>query len=72
MAETSDQILEQIEHERSRLGKSIDELEMYVREKMDLRAHFLRKPWAFLAGAAVSGLVLATMLLPNGSQRLDE
>ncbi len=61
MAETADEILEQIEVKRNRLGQNIDELESYVREKTDVKAHFDRKPWIFLGGAAVVGLLVARM-----------
>jgi ElaB/YqjD/DUF883 family membrane-anchored ribosome-binding protein len=66
MAETADQIIEHIEAQRDRLGSNINELEAYVREKTDVRQHYSKKPWAFLGGAAVAGLLLATMVLPNG------
>lgn len=69
MAETADQIIERIEAQRERLGQNIDELEAYVREKTDLRAHFLRKPWTFLASAAAGGLLLAAMILPGVRSR---
>lgn len=69
MAETSDQIVEHIESQRDRLGQNINELEAYVREKTDLRNHYSRKPWAFLGGAALAGLLLASMILPDGRGR---
>lgn len=69
MAETSDEILEQIESKRHRLGENINELESYVREKTDLKGYYSRKPWAFLGGALVGGLLFAAMILPNGSKR---
>lgn len=69
MAETSDQIVKEIEIGRERLAAKIDELELYVREKTDVRAHFERKPWAFLGGAVLSGLMLSMMLLGGGRKR---
>lgn len=71
MAETSDEILEHIESKRNQLGQSIDQLESYVRDKTDVRAHFGRKPWAFIGGAALGGLLLASMILPNGGKRRE-
>ncbi len=67
MAETSDQILEEIEAKRERLAHNIDQLESYVREKADVTAHFSRKPWAFMGGAIVAGFLLARIVLPGGS-----
>ncbi len=61
MAETTDKILNHIDHEREQLGRNIDQLESYVREKTDVRGYFVRKPWAFVGGAAVAGLLLAMM-----------
>jgi hypothetical protein len=69
MAETSDEIVEHIESRRDRLGDNINELEAYVREKADLRGHYVKRPWAFLGSAALGGLLLASMILPDGSGR---
>jgi ElaB/YqjD/DUF883 family membrane-anchored ribosome-binding protein len=66
MAETADQIIEHIEAQRDRLGTNINELEAYVREKTDVRQHYSKKPWTFLGGAAVAGLLFAVMIIPNG------
>ncbi len=68
MAEKSDEILRHIETTRGQLGRHIDELTGYVREKTDWRKHYDRKPWAFLGGSVVGGLLLAAMFIP-GSQR---
>ena len=65
MAETPNEILEQIEAKRDRLGQNIDELESYVRDKADVKVHFNRKPWAFVGGAAVAGLLLSKILMPS-------
>ncbi len=69
MAQTSDEIVKEIELERERLASKIDELEGYVREKADVRAYYDRKPWAFIGGAAASGLLLAMMMLSGGRTR---
>lgn len=69
MAETSDQILEQIEHQRERLGANIDQLESYVKEKTDVRVYYTRSPWAFIGGAVLGGLMFAAMILPDSSSR---
>ena len=62
MAETTDKILNHIENEREQLGRNIDQLESYVREKTDVRGYFVRKPWTFVGGAAVAGMLLAMMV----------
>jgi hypothetical protein len=69
MAEAPDKILEHIDAERDRLSHNIDELESYVREKADVRVYYARTPWYFVGGAALGGMLLAIMLLPNGSRR---
>lgn len=66
MAEATDQILNHIEEEREQLGRNIDRLEAYVREKTDIRGYYRRQPWAFAGGAAVAGLLLAMMLGGDG------
>lgn len=63
MAETTDQILNEIAGQRERLGRNISALESYVREKTDVRNYYEQRPWAFLGGAAVGGLLLARMFL---------
>ncbi len=69
MAETPDEILKQIEAKRERLSHSIDELESYVREKADVKVHFLKNPWAFLGGAALTGLLLAFLVSPGSDHQ---
>lgn len=69
MAQTSDEIVREIELERERLAGKIDELESYVREKADVRAYYERKPWAFVGGAALSGVLLAMMMLSGNGRR---
>jgi hypothetical protein len=66
MAQTSDQIVMEIELERERLAGKIDELEYYVRDKADVRAYYERKPWTFVGSAALGGVVLAMMMLGGG------
>lgn len=67
MAETTDQILKDIAKQRRRLGQNITELESYVREKTDVRNYYEDRPWMFLGGAALGGLMLARLVL--GSTR---
>jgi len=69
MAQTSDEIVKEIEVERERLANKIDELEGYVREKADVRVYYERKPWAFIGGAAAGGMLLAMMMLSSGRAR---
>jgi hypothetical protein len=68
MAETSDQIVEEIQVQRVRLSKHVNELESYVRDKADLRTYYLRSPWKFIGGAAAGGMLLALMTL-SGPRR---
>lgn len=69
MAETPAEILEQIEAKREQLGQSITQLESYVKDKTDVRQHFKKNPWPFVGGAALGGLFLAALLMPNSSRK---
>ncbi len=62
MGEKPDQIRQQIEAARNRLGQNLDELEYRVKRTTDWRTHFDTHPWAFL-GAAFAGSMLLTMML---------
>ena len=72
MAETPDEILKDIETKRAQLGQNITQLESYVREKTDVRKYYERSPWSFMGGAALGGLMLAMMLMPDGRRRVRE
>lgn len=69
MAETSDQIVEEIQIQRERLSKHVNELESYVREKADLRGYYARSPWKFIGGAAAAGLLFAFSMSSGRSKR---
>ncbi len=69
MAETTDEILNEIQGQRERLGQNISELESYVREKTDFRTYYHQRPWAFLGGAAFGGLLLARLIFSGGNER---
>jgi hypothetical protein len=65
MAETPNEILRQIETKREQLGQDITRLESYVREKTDVRKYYERNPWPFVGGAALGGMFLAMIFMPD-------
>ena len=64
MGETADQIRNEIEHTRARLGQELNELEYKVKRETDWRVQFDRHPWGFM-GAACGLAVLAGWMLSS-------
>jgi hypothetical protein len=62
MDEKSDQILEQIETQRNRLGANLNELETRVRRTTDWHTHFDRNPMLMLGAALGGGILLGAMV----------
>src|SRR5436189_138873 len=51
MGETPDDIKQEIEQARARLGANLNQLEHTVKKTLDWRSHFDRKPAAFIGAA---------------------
>jgi ElaB/YqjD/DUF883 family membrane-anchored ribosome-binding protein len=62
MGEKPDEIKNDIEQARSRLGQNLNELEYRVRSTADWRAHFDKHPWTFM-GVAFVGSMLVSMMI---------
>jgi hypothetical protein len=62
MDESSDQIIEQIETQRNRLGANLNELETRVRQTTDWRLQFDRHPMLMLGAAMGGGMLLGAMV----------
>jgi ElaB/YqjD/DUF883 family membrane-anchored ribosome-binding protein len=61
MGQTADEIKQEIEQARSRLGQNLNELEYRVKSETDWRVHYDRHPWMFL-GAAFAGAMALSMM----------
>lgn len=68
MGETADEIRNQIEETRAKIGQDLNELEHKVRRETDWRVHFDRRPWAFM-GAAFSAAVLFGLIVGTVTRR---
>jgi hypothetical protein len=64
MAEASDQILRQIESRRAALANDIDALQDRITREIDWRTQFHRRPWQFLGGALLAGM-LVSLIVPK-------
>jgi len=62
MDESSDQIIEQIETQRNRLGANLNELETRVRRTTDWRLQFDRHPMLMLGAAVGGGMLIGAMV----------
>lgn len=69
MDEKSDQIIDQIEAQRDRLGHNLDELQEKVRRTADWRTHFDKNPMLILGAALGGGLLLGATLGGSGKSR---
>ena len=67
MAETSDEIKNQIDAQRDRLGDNLHELERRVKDTTDWRAHMEKRPWVVLGIAFGAGVALSGILSRSGS-----
>ena len=59
MAQGSDQIKQQIDQQRQRLGSNIREIESRVKRGTDWHTAFEKNPWMLMAAAAAGGLILS-------------
>jgi hypothetical protein len=58
MAETANQIRQDIEQTRARLGQDLNDLEYKVKQETDWRYHVTRRPWPFLGGVFAVSMLL--------------
>ena len=58
MGETADQIRNQIEQTRDRLGQDLSALEYRVKQETDWRVQINRRPWLFIGAAFGLALLL--------------
>jgi hypothetical protein len=68
MGQTSDDIRNDLERVRSRLGADLNELEYRVKSELDWRVQFRRRPWAFI-GAAFGVAFLVGLAISGGLRR---
>jgi hypothetical protein len=64
MGETPDQIKREIELTRERISSNLNQLEDRVRERLDWRTQFGRRPWAFLGGAFGAAFLIGWLSVP--------
>jgi len=65
MGETPDDIKQEIENARHRLGADLNQLEARVKSTMDWRAQFDRNPWAWVGGAFGAAFLIGWMMAPG-------
>jgi ElaB/YqjD/DUF883 family membrane-anchored ribosome-binding protein len=65
MGETPDDIKNELEQARARLGQDLNRLEYRVRTELDWRVHFDRHPWQFCGAAFGVGLLLGFAFAPS-------
>lgn len=69
MGETTDRIVDYIDHEREHLGSNLRELEGKVKSTADWRTHFRRHPF-LAAGLGVGcGIIAGSLLFPERSRK---
>jgi hypothetical protein len=69
MGETPDEIKREIEEARERIGVGIDQLEHRVKDAIDWRSQFDRRPWAFLGGAFGIAFLIGWITAPESSRQ---
>jgi hypothetical protein len=70
MGETPDDIRNDVERVRARLGQNLNALESRVKSEFDLRVQYERRPWAFL-GALFGLAALAGFATKRGKRALE-
>jgi hypothetical protein len=70
MGQTTNDIMQEVERARSRLGQDLNELEYRVRSEFDWRVQFDRYPWVFISAAF--GLAMLVGMAVTGGTRLPE
>jgi hypothetical protein len=69
MGETPDEIKREIEQTRERISSNLNQLETRVRDVLDWRAQFDRRPWAFVGGAFGAAFLLGWITTPVPSRK---
>lgn len=72
MGETPDDIRQQVEQARARLGQNLNQLEYRVKAELDWRVHFDRHPWLFLGLAFAAALAAGLATAPRPRPALLE
>lgn len=62
MGTSADQIEVEIKDERSRLGWDISELQHRLKDVVNWRGHFEKRPLAMIGGALAAGFLIASMV----------
>jgi hypothetical protein len=70
MGETPDEIKREIEQARERIGANLNQLEYRVKEILDWRTQFDRRPWAFIGGAFGLAFLVGWMTTSPSRERL--
>jgi hypothetical protein len=70
MGETPDEIKREIEQARERIGANLNQLEYRVKEALDWRSQFDRRPWAFVGGAFGLAFLIGWVTTPS-RERVD-
>ncbi len=68
MGEPADNIRNDVERARARLGQDLNELEYQVKRQFDWRVQFDRHPRVFLGSAFAAGLMLAWVTSPSSAR----
>jgi hypothetical protein len=69
MAQTTDELRQHIEAQRTRIARDINELEHRVRETVDFKEQFRRHTELFLGSALGAGVLLGLLTAGNHRQR---
>ena len=62
MGETTDEIKQEVEQVRARLGQDLNRLEYQVNRTFDWQAQFDRNPWAFVGTAFGLAFLVGLMI----------
>ena len=62
MGETPDEIKQEVEQVRARLGQDLNRLEYQVKRTFDWRTQFDRNPWAFVGTAFGVAFLVGLMI----------
>jgi hypothetical protein len=70
MGQTSDDIKNDVERARERLGANLNELQYRIKSEFDWRVQYRRYPWAFI-GAAFGLALLVTLAISGVTRRRE-
>jgi hypothetical protein len=69
MGETPDDIKQEIEQARARLGADLNQLEYTVKKTLDWRSYFDRSPGVFLGAAFGLAFLIGWVVTPDHASR---